>query len=404
MTYYILIILCVIVLIAYIFEVTGKFSKIPGVILLMALGLFMRHSATYLGLEIPELSIILPVMGTLGLILIVLEGSLDLKISEKKKNIITESFVSSIILPVSFVFFFSLIQTYFFNFPLKMALLNAIPLGIISSSIAIPSSSSLSENDRDFIIYESSISDIIGILLFDFLIFNHLSFGTGLMFFLFEVFVSIIFSILISAGLALILHKIGHHVKYVIILTSVVLIFTIAKLIHWPSLIVVLIFGLIMNNNHFFQSNYTKKYINFQNFNVNLKAFKQITGELTFLVRSFFFLIFGFYTPIADLLNLQNLLISITICTTLFLLRAIFFKFALKKPLIPLFYFAPRGLITILLFLSLPISLKLPFMSEGVIIQIIFITILGMTFGNMINTKKKEKITSEIQDELSWTI
>jgi hypothetical protein len=344
-----------------------------------------------LNLQIPDLSILLPVLGTLGLILIVLEGSLDLTISTEKRTLITTSFASASVLFILFISIFAVVLHFYFNYPFRMSLINAMPLGIISGAVAISSSSHLHNNDKEFIVYESSISDILGILLFNFVLFNEMAIGKGLLLFTIEVIVSIIFSLVVSLGLAFMLHKIGHHVKYVIILTFVILIYVLANIIHWPSLIVVLIFGLIMNNNSIFQTNYFKRHVDFKSFNTNLKAFKQITGELTFLVRSVFFLIFGFYTSIIDLFNIQNLFISLSICLLIFLLRGLFFRFILHAPLTPIFYFAPRGLITILLFLSIPSDLKLPFMGEGLITQTIFITIFVMILGNMLTQKKKEE-------------
>lgn len=394
MDYYILAILCFIVLLAYIFEVTSKFSKIPGVILLMTLGIGLRYISAHLNLKIPDFSILLQLMGTLGLILIVLEGSLDLTISREKRSLIQTSFASAAILLVLFIDLFAIFLYSFMHYPFKMALINAIPFGIISGAVAIPSASNLNNNDREFIVYESSVSDIFGIILFNFLLFNELTIGKGLVLFIFEVIVSVVFALLISIGLAYMLHKIGHHVKYVIIITLVVLIYVLANIIHWPSLIVVLIFGLIMNNNILFQNDYIKNHVDFKTFNINLRAFKQITGELTFLVRSFFFLIFGFYTSIVALLNLQNLIFSVSISCSIFLLRGLFLRFILHKPFAPLFYFAPRGLITILLFLSIPAGLKLPFMSEGLITQIIFITIFIMVIGNLLSQRKTEIVHS----------
>lgn len=390
MSYYILIILCIIVLIAYFFEVTSKFSKIPGVILLMTLGITLKYFISCIGLYVPDFSILLPIMGTLGLVLIVLEGSLDLTINAEKKKLALKSFASAVILLFSSIIIFAIIFHISFKTPIKAALINAVPLGIISSAVAIPSSLSLKNDDREFIIYESSISDIAGILLFNFLLFNQLSIGKGIMLYSFEVLVSIVFSLIFSVGLAYMLHKTSHHVKYVIIITTVVLVYELAELMHWPSLIVVLIFGLVMNNNYLFQNRYTRKYIDFKEFNLNLGSFKQITGELTFIVRSFFFLIFGFYTSINDLLNLKNLINSVLICFSVYLLRALFFRFILHKPFVPLLFFTPRGLITILLFLSIPVSLKLSFINEGLITQVIFITIIVMAIGNVISAKHKK--------------
>lgn len=397
MTYYVLIALCIIIVISYVFDLTGKFTKIPGVLLLIILGMFIRFLTQYFQIFIPDLSAVLPMMGTLGLILIVLEGSLDLSISSNKKQLIVQSISAAIILFFAFIGIFAYILVNFYNVPLRTALVNVIPLGIISSAVAIPSASALKSADREFITYESSISDIVGILCFDFLLLNNSSFGRGMLGFTIEMVITIIISVLFSVGLAFILHKISHHVKYVIITTVVILIYSLAKLAHLPSLLVVLIFGLIMNNNNFFKNRLTHKFIDFTEFNNELNSFKHITGELTFVVRSFFFIMFGYYTEVAELLNLSNILLALGIAVFILLLRALYFRTVLKKTSIPLIFFAPRGLITILLFLGIPADLMLPFMTKGLITQVIFLTILVMAFGNMF--LQKVGITFPVEDE-----
>lgn len=383
MTYYLLIALCVIILISYIFDITGKYTKIPGVILLIVTGVSARYIMNYFHLEIPDLSGLLPLMGTLGLILIVLEGSLDLTLRKEKQGLIVGSINTALWLFIIFEAIFAFILVKFYHVQLDVALLNTIPIGIISSAVAIPSAAGLKSDDREFIVYESSFSDIVGILAFDFILINSGSIGRGLLGFFLEFCLTIILSIVVTAGLAYILHKITHHVKYVIITTVVVLVYALAKLVHMPSLLVVLIFGLILNNNHLFKNKASVRFIDFTSFNSDLNSFKHITGELTFIVRSFFFIIFGYYTSILDILNLDNLLLASIISFAVFILRGLFFRYILRIPLNPLMFFAPRGLITILLFLSIPYTKVLPFMTQGLVTQIIFITILMMTFGTM---------------------
>ncbi len=383
MTNYLLIALCVIILVSYIFDITSKYTKVPGVILLIITGVISRYALEYFNIAIPDLSGLLPLMGTLGLILIVLEGSLDLTLRREKQGLIVGSINTALWLFIIFEAIFAFILVKFYNVQLDIALLNTIPIGIISSAVAIPSAAGLKSNDREFIVYESSFSDIVGILAFDFILINSGSIGRGLLGFFLEFCLTIILSIVVTAGLAYILHKITHHVKYVIITTVVVLVYTLAKLIHMPSLLVVLIFGLILNNNHLFKNRVSVRFINFTSFNSDLTSFKHITGELTFIVRSFFFIIFGYYTSILDILNLDNLLLASIISFSIFILRGLFFRYILRISLNPLMFFAPRGLITILLFLSIPYTKLLPFMTQGLVTQIIFITILMMTFGTM---------------------
>jgi len=392
MNYYLLIALCVIVLLSYVFDITSKYTRIPGVILLIITGMSINYLLSYFNVQMPDISGLLPMMGTIGLVLIVLEGSLDLTISKNKSGLISKSISSAVIQFVVFVGIVTYILVSFYDYPLKTTLANIIPLGIISSAVAIPSAAGLKKNDREFVTYESSFSDIIGIIAFDFIIYKNSRFGESILSFSLELILTILISVILSAALAFILHRITHHVKYIIITTSILLVYALAKLIHLPSLVVVLIFGLIMNNNHLFNTKYLQKIIDFEGFSTELKSFKNITGEFTFIIRSFFFIIFGYYTYVSDLVNLNNLLLAVAISLSIFILRAMYFRIVLKMPLYPLLFFAPRGLITILLFLTIPNNWALPFINQGLITQVIFISILLMAFGNMLFRGKKEEV------------
>lgn len=390
MTYYVLIVFCSVILVSYFFDITSKHTKIPGVLLLMLTGMAVRSFTDYYKLNIPGITDILPVMGTLGLVLIVLDSSLDLTLSREKNRLIIKSLSSSILLFLVFVGFFTFISVYFLHYDVKTTIINIIPLGVISSAVAIPSAFGLSEKDREFVIYESSMSDIFGILAFNYVIFSNGSLNSKIPSFFAEIIITLMVAFLFSAVLTVMLHKINHNVKHVVIITFIVLIYALTKLIHLPSLLVVLVSGLIMNNNILFKNKYSIKIINFEEFNADLSAFKNIAAELTFIVRSFFFILFGFYTTLTDLLSLKNLIIAFIIAVTIFILRALYLKTILRLPLKPLLYFAPRGLITILLFLSIPQSMLLPIMRAGVITQVIFMTILIMTFGNILFQEAEE--------------
>ena len=71
--------ICVLMLIAYVFDFTASTTKIPAVILLLILGYLVKEITFYLRIDIPNLEPVLPILGTVGLILIVLEGSLELE-------------------------------------------------------------------------------------------------------------------------------------------------------------------------------------------------------------------------------------------------------------------------------------------------------------------------------------
>jgi len=383
MTYYIILALCVIVILSYIFDITSKYTKIPGVIFLIALGIVIQLIGKGTKLEIPNLKPVLPIIGTLGLILIIMEASLDLKIEKSKKNLIINSISSALILFAAFTAGFSYILVELFDFSIRDSLLNGIPLGIISSSVAIPSAIHLPSHQKEFIVYESSFSDIFGIIVFDFIILNQDSIGQGILNFGVSTLLTFIIAIITSSILAFLLHKIKYHVSYVIIMTSVVLVYMLAKLSHLPALLLVLTFGMVLSNNQFLEHTFVNKVFNFEKFRDDLESFKKILTELTFLVRSFFFIMFGYYTKVVGLLDWHNIIAGLIITSGIFLLRMIYLKMVLKMPIVPLLFFAPRGLITILLFLSIPNVSRIPFIGEEVITLVILMTIFILMIGNI---------------------
>ena len=69
MTEYMILALCFIVIVAYIFDITSKYSRIPGVILLIFLGIATQVISSSLHIVVPNMKPYLPVIGTLGLVL-----------------------------------------------------------------------------------------------------------------------------------------------------------------------------------------------------------------------------------------------------------------------------------------------------------------------------------------------
>jgi len=388
MTNYIILFFCVIIILAYIFDISSKFSRIPGVILMIALGMVLRLFSDNLGFQIPNLKTILPVIGTLGLIMIVMEASLDINLDRNKGKLIIRSVSSAFILLAIFVAVFALILVRFFEFSWHDSILNAIPFGIVSSSVAIASAVNLKPEDKEFVVYESSFSDILGIMAFEFILLNHESIGLGIFLFIRDGIFTLIIAMISTALLGYLLHKITYHVNYVIILTFIILIYVLAELIHLPALLLILIFGLVMANNRFLENELIEEYIDFLKFRDDIKSFKRILGELTFLVRSFFFIMFGFYTNIYNLFNVKNLVTALLISLGVFILRLLYLKKVLGMPVVPIVFFAPRGLITILLFLSIPVASTISIISEEVVTLVILITIVVMMIGSFFQRKE----------------
>lgn len=391
--------ICVLLLISYFFDITTKFTKIPSVILLLAIGWVINQISGLSGFVIPDLNVILPILGTLGLILIVLEGSLELELNRSKKSLVARTLLIS----TSSVLIMSALSTawlyYEWDIPIREGLINVIPFCIISSSIAIPSAVNLSGAKREFIIYESSLSDIVGVIFFNFATFGTAITLSGGFHFIGQFLLMIVISIVASLILAILLGKIDHHIKYGPIIISIILIYEISKIYHLPALIFILFFGLVLGNIDELRGVKFLKNVRFTRLTREVSLFKDVVIEATFVVRSLFFLVLGFVLETDDIINVSSLEWSVSIVVLIFVVRFFLLKIT-KMEVQPLVFIAPRGLITILLFLAIIPADKIPFLNQSIIIQVILMTTIIMMIGVMLSNKKdeKEKLVDSVEE------
>lgn len=384
----IIISICVLLLIAYIFEVSSPKTKIPSVILLLIVGWAVRQASNFFGLHIPNLSPILPIIGSIGLIMIVFEGALDLELNRSKKSLIINStlmaFIPMIVLSFGIAFAFE----YFGGVSLRLGLLNAIPFTVISSAIAISSAQNLLNKDREFVTYESTMSDIFAVIFFNFIVRNEVIDLNSFSVFGAQIVLVLIVTVVATLGLAFLVSKIKHHVKFLPIILLIILIYTIAKEYHLPALIFIFVLGLFMGNLDRFKR---YRFVDRLQPEITVKEvikLKDITNELTFSIRALFFLLFGYLIETSELLNTHTLIWAIGIFVGIYILRLIFLK-VFRQNLNPLLYIAPRGLISILLFITIPEGQQIYLVNQSLIIQIIILTALFMMGGLMISRKKQ---------------
>lgn len=392
----IIITVCGLILLAYIFDITSSKTRIPSVILLLLVGWIMRQVGDFLEFQLPSLTPILSVMGTVGLILIVMEGALELELNKSKFPVIKKSFVVSFFPILIFSLGLAYVISMVGGYPFRESLVNALPLAVISSSIAIPSAANLASGDREFVIYESSFSDIFGVLLFDFFLLNDTITSGSFFHFLAQLGAIIIISFIASAALSYLLSKIDHHIKFAPIILLVILIYGLSKIYHLPALVFILAFGIFLGNLDELKRIKWIQKLHPQDLNEEVKKFKEISGEAAFVVRAIFFLLFGYVIETAELLNAETLLWAAGIVAAIFSIRAIQLKVAGLK-LMPLLFLAPRGLITILLFLSIPVTLNIDIINRPLIIQVIILSALIMMTG-LIFTNKKENLESPAEE------
>jgi len=224
MTTSIIITLTLLLLFAYVFDITSAKTKIPSVILLLILGWAVKQGTSFFQIVVPDLSSALPILGTIGLILIVLEGSLELELERSKLRLITQSSIIALVPMILLSMALGYAFHYYGNTSFKIGLANAIPFAIISSAIAIPSAGYLLKRNKEFVTYESSLSDIFGVIFFNFITLNAYIGSKSVGYFLLELLLILIISFVATIGLAFLLKRIKHHVKFAPIILLIILI------------------------------------------------------------------------------------------------------------------------------------------------------------------------------------
>ena len=143
---YLLMIFSLVIILSYFFSVYSKKSGIPSVLLLIGVGLVAGLITESFDDSFKEdhekyLSGALKTLGTLGLVLIVLEAALDLKLLKEKIWVIVKSLFVAVVGLGGTSIVGAWFLSYFFigdnNF--SEALLITIPLSVLSSAIILPS-------------------------------------------------------------------------------------------------------------------------------------------------------------------------------------------------------------------------------------------------------------------------
>jgi len=398
--YYIVIGFSMAIIVSYLYNIISKKTNIPSVLLLIVTGILIQQAFTFFAVKTLNLFPILEILGIVGLIMIVLEAALDLELKKEKWPVIWKSFVVAFVGLAGSMFFISLLINAFLETDYQIALLYSIPLSIISSAIVIPSVSSLDNFKHEFMVYESTFSDILGIMAFYFLL-GDMEATSETNFFAtvtINVGVTILVSFIASYLLILLFQQIKTKTKLFLLISVLILLYDLAKLMHLSSLLIILVFGLILNNHKLFFKGFLEKYIKDDAIKDNLLNFKLITLETAFVVRTFFFLIFGMTISLGSLINLNVFIISLLILGFIFMSRFISLKAVVGKKVKTLTLIAPRGLITILLFFSIPQAFQQEAFDSGILLYVIILSSIIMTYG-LIDDKKRTRQEALIHED-----
>ena len=375
---------CGLIILSYLFSVLNRVTRIPSVLLLLGTGIGLRYLSDTFNVPFDMPAAAVEFLGTIGLIMIVLEAGLDLEVTKKKLPLIRSSFFSALIILIISTFSVAgILQWWMPESPFANCVVYAIVLSIVSSAIVLPSVGHLSHEKREFLIYEASFSDVLGIMAFNFLTAGHVITTESVTWFIGSIPVAIVLSVVVCFALMMLLIKNRINIKFFLMFAVLIVIYIGGKMMHLPSLIAIMMFGLVVNNWELVRWKPLKSYFSDESVNDVVALLKSITAESSFLIRTFFFIIFGYSIKLSFLQDPNVLLLGSLIVVALMILRYIYLRILHKYTLFPELLYIPRGLITILLFYKIPSWQRIDSFDEGVLFFVILATGIIMMLGSL---------------------
>ncbi len=403
-TYPLIISISLIIIISFFFNIISKKTNIPSVLMLIGLGVLIQFLPEAYNAKVFANLSTLEIIGNVGLVMIVLEAALDLHLTKDKRALILNSFFVGLIALIASSFGIAAIiyyaiteETAFYS-----CMIYAIPLSIMSSAIIIPSVGGLIGKKKEFMVYESTFSDILGIMFFYFMIesyekegFQEVASYIGL-----NILVTVLVSVVLSYALVYVFQRLKSQVKLFLVISVLMLMYALGKTFHLSSLLIILCFGLVLNNTALFFPGRMSKWANEEKVKPILKDFHLLTLESAFVIRTFFFVIFGMFISLDSILDPKIALISLAIIGVLYTVRFTALKLVVKRSITPELYIAPRGLITILLFfvISGHPEFTIEKFDTGILLFVILISSLIMTIALIVY--RGEKVSKALLGQL----
>lgn len=385
-----IIVLSLSVLISYGFDLFSSRFKTPSVLLLLLLGMITRQVTEYFAVQVPYVDTILPTLGTLGLIMIVLEGGLDLELNIDRLSIVRRTLLASLLGIIGGTLLMASMLYLLLNDSFYHCLIAALPFSIISSSLTVQIVTSLTDGQREFAVYESAYASILGIMAFNFLLLSRDSVLGAVFSFTRDTLVMAVISLVCCFLLLYLIGRINHRIKFLPIISVLFLVYALAEINHLSSLLLILIFGLFLNNTDLFIRGRLSRIFKNDLFEKELDQLKNLTAEGAFVVRTFFYLVFGYSAVPQDLVQTDALIVSGLFLLVIVAWRWVTLRLTYRGAMGPLLWIAPRGLITVLLYLNIPKDLRLIGFREGIPMLVL---VLSSALVMLAGTGRKQLIS-----------
>lgn len=383
----------VIILLGFFGSFLFEKTRIPDVLILMAVGVILGPVS---GLFITgNMAHFTEYFGAFALMVILFEGGMDMDL----EMLIKEFGTASALVTISFALSVTAIAGFFFFFQgwdLVNSLLFGTILGCTSSAIIMPiiSRMSLKDDAKTILSVESALSDVLSVVctisLIEFIKFQKVGIETP-----FRAIASA-FSIAVLAGVAggLLWLKItqllqGRKYFYMLTLAYILIVFAVVDFLGGSGPIAVLVAGIVLGNEKHFS-----RYLKIQKVSLLDDTVKFFHGEITFFIRTFFFVYIGTMMNFGAI-NGRFLLVSLLLLLIIMAVRyissellCIFFR-EKKEIKFIIFSMMPRGLASaILAMLPMTINMKESTQFITYTFAIIVLTNVVMSTGIFISERR----------------
>lgn len=292
-----------IILIGFLANLLFRATKIPSVLILMAIGLVLGPVTGWVKSD--ALIAIAPFFGTLALLIILFEGGLELDIESVLKQASTAAGLCLLGFFLSWGTI-SALSFYGFHLPLLNSLLLGCILGAGSPAIIIPLTSGLSvrREIKTILKLESALGDVLLIVIVLFLLDMHASGRQSAS--------AVVYGLIKSCAVALVISSVAgalwarligwmgkEPLAYMLTLGFVFLLYFGVEELGGSAALAVLMFGMILENMHGIADRVGLRVRTFIGIDIRAEQFvlqafmKNITEELSFLLRTFFFVYLG---------------------------------------------------------------------------------------------------------------
>lgn len=355
--------------------------RVPSVIVMIALGLLAQPLLRSMGVVTTELKTMVPIAGSIGLVLIVLEGALDIELRRERIKLAAKASTVAVAAFILCAAAFVLIAVHALHLGYVQAAILATPFAVISSAVAIPGSQSLERHAREFVVYESSVSDIFGVLIFIALVNSGGTLGGFLTDLAGGGILSLILAFVCSLALVLVSTRADAHVRYIPLLAGLFALYASGELLHLSPLLMVLLFGLMLNNKVVLEQLPGLNHVAERISPTTVGEFKVLVQELTFAVRVFFFFLLGYSTNLLDFTVLHSWAAAAAILLIAYGVRYVLLRMIEPQFTAALIWIAPRGLVTVLLYLEAAQKVSLPAFLNGTVrlVVILSVTVLALS-------------------------